>query len=486
MKNFVILGAGTAGWITALSLRKFFPKDNITMIRAKDIPIIGVGEATTPQILNFLQSCNIDIGHFLKETGGSVKHAISFENWNGDGQNYLHPFVENIADFSIPGIFDFGAFDHYVKRLIADDLPFSDYMYQYKLAEKCMVDVQNTVHALHFDTAKFGQYLEKVCLDRGVKIIEDKYIDIEQNESGVITSLVLEEQKVNCDFVFDCSGMHRQIIGKKFENKWISYTKYLPMKKAIPFWLDAEEKIPPYTVARALKYGWMWQIPLQHRIGAGYVFDSDYIDEHEAKKEVEEHLGHSIEVRKVIDIDAGRFEKVWIKNCIAVGLSGNFIEPLESTSIWLQLSLMSNLKQFLDAIDDLDQSQIDLFNEITGNEVDEKMAFVHLHYLGKRNDSDFWKEFKTKTETPEIVKEILPHIKNGKLSYHYLQSYKCPAIFPLMSWLWISKGLGLIEKPFNKKGYENLEPSPAVYAEIMDDVIRRDALDHRTLLENLR
>lgn len=485
MKNFVILGAGTAGWITALSLRKFFPQDNITMIRAKDIPIIGVGEATTPQILNFLRSCDIDIGHFLKETGGSIKHAISFENWNGDGTKYLHPFVEEVANFAIPGIFDHSCFDFYVKRLISDNLPFDEFMYQNKLANECKVDIDNTVHALHFDTARFGEYLEKICRSRNVNIIEDKYIDVEQDKNGMITSLILEEQKINCDFVFDCSGMHRQIIGKAFKEKWISYTKYLPMKKAIPFWLDPQEKIPPYTVARALKYGWMWQIPLQHRIGAGYVFDSDYIDEHEAQKEVEEHLGHSVEVRKVIDIDAGRYENVWIKNCIAVGLAGNFIEPLESTSIWLQLALMTNLKQFLHTIDDLDQSEIDLFNEIIGNEVDEKMNFVHLHYLGKRNDSPFWKEFKEKTETPEIVKKLLPYVKKGKLQYHYLQKQNCPAIFPLMSWLWICKGLHLIEEKINQKGYERLTPSPMQYRQEIDHMINY-APDHRQFLENLK
>jgi len=483
-KKFVILGGGTAGWITALSIRKYFPSSKVSLIHSEQKKIIGVGEATTPQILNFLQSVDIDLFDFLKQTGGSIKHGISFENWHGDGEKYMHPFVEHIADFNIPGIFGTDCWDYYLKKLINDDLPFNEYLYQNKLAYENKIDLDKTTFALHFDTYKFGQYLENVAKSRDIDIIKDTLTDTIQDDNGYLKTLVLENRTIDCDFVFDCSGFHRALIGNVFKEEWISYKKYLPMKKAIPFWIEADEQVPPYTAAIAMKYGWMWKIPLQDRYGCGYVYDSDYIDENQAKMEAEEFLGREIEVRKIIDIDAGRYKNIWHKNCIAVGLAGNFIEPLESTSIWLQLALMHNLGHFLTTIDDLDEDRIKLFNEIIGKEVDEKMNFVHLHYLTERNDTDFWKDFEKNTETPAFLKEILPIINKGNISNYDILDVKCPSGFPLMSWLWISFGVRQLPKKINMTYYEDVQPDPQQYKNIIDTLVDL-APSHRQFLSSL-
>ena len=484
-RNFAVLGGGTAGWITAHSVRKMFPDDNVTIIYSEEKGIVGVGEATTPHIVDFLRSIDVDIFDFLKETGGSIKHAINFENWNGDGKQYYHPFVENIAEFSIPGIFDFGCWDHYNRALISKTLPVEDYLYQARLAQENKIDLQNTNYALHFNTYKFGQYLEKIGLERNITVIKDDFHTANLDENENIKELVLNNSTVKCDFVFDCSGFHKALIGNVYKQSWVSYKKHLPMKKAIAFWLKSETACAPYTSAIAMKYGWMWKIPLQDRIGCGYVYDSDYINEEQAKAEAEEFYGQPLEIRKTLDLNAGRFENVWVKNCIAVGLSGNFIEPLESTSIWLQLNVMSNLKDFLGEIDSLDEKNIELFNKITANDVDEKMNFVYLHYLGKRDDSPFWREFKEKNPMPEKLASIMPLIKEGNIKYHHLNVYNCRSTFPLMSYLWICGGLELFEKSLSINGYERLDPSPEMYKEIINQHMQVSAFDQRTVLSSL-
>ncbi len=483
-RKFVILGGGTAGWITAHSIRVLFPNDEVTVVYSEEKGIIGVGEATTPQMVEFLNQIGVDVLDFLKKTGGSVKHAINFENWNGDGKNYYHPFYESVVDFNIPGVYGHSAFDFYNKVLINRKLPFNEYLYQARLAEEKKIDLGRTTYAVHFDTYKFGKYLADFSATKNINVVQGTYQSATLKENGNIEKLNLDTGTVECDFVFDCSGFHRLLIGKLYQQEWVSYRKYLPMKKAIAFWIDPDEKIPPYTSCIAMKYGWMWKIPLQERYGSGYVYDSDYIDEHQAQKEAEEYYQRKLNVRRVIDIDAGRFKNVWVKNCIAVGLSGNFIEPLESTSIWLELALMSNFKQFLNEVDDPTESSIELFNQIIGNEVDEKMNFVHLHYHTKRNDSEFWREFKEKTPVPELLQKLMPLIKDNNLRFYNINNTLCPAKFPLMSYLWIGTGLGLIENSGKTSGYDHIQPQPEVYKSIIENLVK-EAPDQRKFLESL-
>jgi tryptophan halogenase len=485
MKNrkFVILGGGTAGWITAHSIRRMFPNDSVTVVYSEKKGIIGVGEATTPMMTEFLNNIGVDIFDFLKKTGGTIKHAISFENWNGDGKNYLHPFYEKLVEFSIPGMFGHSCFDFYNKTLASENLSFQDYLYQGRLAEQKKIDITHTTFAVHFNTYKFGEYLKEFSKDKNIEIIVDEYKSVELNDNKEIIKIVLENQSVDCDFVFDCSGFARLLIKDVYQEEWISYRPHLPMKKAIAFWLDAEDKIPPYTSAIAMKYGWMWKIPLQDRFGCGYVYDSDYIDEFQAQEEVEKFYNQKIDVRRVIDIDAGRYKNVWVKNCIAVGLSGNFIEPLESTSIWLELALMFNLKHFANEIDNPTAAGVALFNEIIGNEVDEKMNFVYLHYMTKRLDSEFWREFRQKNIMPEKLKKLWPYIISNNLRYHQINDSMCPAKFPLMSYIWISAGLELIENRGNFDCY-NINPPPEIYKAIIDFQVESSP-DQRQFLSNL-
>lgn len=484
-RKFVVLGGGTAGWITAHSVRNLFPNDDITVIYSDKQGTVGVGEATTPQMVDFLHSIGIDLFHFLKTVGGTIKHGISFENWNGDGKKYMHPFVEELADFSIPGVFSQGCWDYYNKLLINKDLSFNEYLYQNRLAYENKIDLKNTKFAVHFDTYKFAEYLKQFALSKNITVIEGNFKSADLKENGNIKQINLEDQSVECDFAFDCSGFAKLLVKELYQEEWISYKKHLPMNKAISFWIDHEEdSIPPYTAAIAMKYGWIWKIPLQNRFGCGYVYDSNYIDEYQAQQEAEEFFQKKINVRKVIDIDAGRLRNVWVKNCIAVGLSANFIEPLESTSIWLELATLSHLSDFLNEIDTQSESSLKLFNEIVGNEVDDKMNFVYLHYMTKRDDSNFWNEFRKKHPMPDRLKKMWPYIKENNLRYYQINSGMCPSVFPLMSYLWICKGLELFDNKGDMTGYKNIVPDIELYRGFLDNQVYA-AIDQKTFLSSL-
>jgi tryptophan halogenase len=486
MNNFVILGGGTAGWITAIFARKLFPNANVCLIESKQIGIIGVGEATTPHIVNFLKSHDIDPLDVIRVTNGTIKNGINFENWNGDGKRYFHDFHENLKIFNIANVYENGCDDFFKKLLINKQLSFEEYIYQQKLAYGNKIDLNNTNYALHFDAVKFANYLENVGKQRNIEVIDDMLQQPILNEDGSIKSLKLESGKiVDCDFVFDCTGFARLLIGKLYKSKWHSYSNFLPAKKAIPFWLENKEDIAPYTSCIAMKNGWMWNIPLQHRLGAGYVFDSDYASVDQAKQEVEEQLGHEIEVRKVIEFDPGRFDQVWIKNCLAVGLSANFLEPLESTSLWLATSQLTNFKQFINELKDPDPSSRDLFNKVTRNEADEKAHFVYFHYLTKRNDSKFWQEFKVKNEVPDKFKELLKAINESNIRYYHFNDIFTPAVFPMHSYLQVGNGLGMFKNKFKLDFLDNINPTVDEYKAIVDQAFET-APYHIDLLKHLQ
>jgi tryptophan halogenase len=485
-KKFVVVGGGTAGWLTALFIRQKFPTSSVTLVRSDDIGIIGVGEATTPNLVALLHSLELDLTSLLIETNGSIKNAIQFKNWNGDDKSYYHSFSENLSGFSIPNVFSTDCFDYYIKHLIQDDLSFEEYTYTAKLSSENKIDLSGTHWALHFDAKLMANYLEEIGLGRNIDVIVGTINAVNQDSLGNVSSLLMnDENSIDVDFIFDCSGFNKLIIGKLYNQKWISYDKYLPAKKAIAFWLEPEKDIRPYTSAIAMKYGWCWNIPLSGgRTSAGYVFDTDYITPSEALHEMELYYGKKLEVRKEININAGRYENVWVKNCIALGLAGSFIEPLESTSIFLTVGQLSLISHFLNDIEKHDETSIKLFNEVISNNMENTLAFVWLHYLTKRTDTEFWKNFATNYDMPEKLKPILPLIKSNNLRYLNTVDIKTTASFPMYSYLQVGHGLGLIENSKNLSGYENIVPSPIEYKNIIESKINT-AANHTEFIKQL-
>lgn len=480
--KLLVLGGGTAGWFTALFLKKVLPDAQITLVESKDLGIVGVGEATTPHIPQFLKYLDLDVEDIIIKTNGTIKNGIRFDNWNGDGENYFHSFNDNIIDWAIPGLYSGECDEYYVKLLINKKLPFEKYLYQHRLAQENKIDLK-VAWAMHFDATAMANYLEEAGKQRGIDVIDGKVLTVSNDEDGNIKSIKLtDSREIFCDFVFDCSGFHRRIIGEHYKTPWITYSKWLPMKKGIPFWVPVEDSIRPYTQAIAMKYGWMWKIPLQHRIGSGYIFDSDYIDEHQALAEAEKYYGHELEIRKIIPFDPGRYKNVWIKNCMAVGLSSSFLEPLESTSLWITTIQLNTLKQFLNSLKNPDEHSIKTFNEYFVDVIDEAMNFIYLHYMTKRSDSDFWKNFRKNYPLPDKLENIKEQMQSANLRH-----FDCfNKTFPLASFLQVCNGLKVFEKSNNVYGQDNVVPGPEEYKNIIDCRIEKEAIDHKIFLTSLK
>ena len=367
MNKFVIIGGGTAGWVTALTIKKYVPYCDVTVVASSEIGILGAGEGVTPHFNELMTDLDIPMSDIFKHAKATYKRGIKFTNWNGDGSDYYHPFWDDKS-------------------------------------------------AVHFDASLLAKYLQGVALSRGVKLIDDQVINI-NSKNGNITSFDLKGgQNVESNFVFDCSGLHRLIIGKHFNVEWKPYDSMLPCNRALPFFVQSEDKKPEYTEAIAMKYGWVWRIPVQGRYGCGYVFDKRYISDEDAITELKEKFG-DITIPRAFDFKAGAFEKTWVNNCIAIGLSAGFTEPLEATSIWIQiLSLRHYLLQH-GAYVRGDLRVVNSYNEYVAN-INKYMAdFIYRHYLTQRSDSDFWKEFRTKQPSPKYVK-MVDDIKERVATYH--------------------------------------------------------------------
>ncbi len=479
--KIVIVGGGTAGWLTALYAKKLFKNDHITLIESQDIPIIGVGEATTPHIIDFLEELHIDFVDVIKNTDGTIKNGISFEDWNGDGKKYLHGFsVRNEANPFVLDNSKSNFYDVYLRYLIQNKLSFLKNTYTPLISYENKINLKNQSFALHFDASKLSNYLSKLSINRGIEHIIDEYECCEQDENGFIKKIKTKNHLLDVDFVFDCSGFQKLFIGNLFKDRWIDYQNHLPMKKAVLFPTKITSS-KPYTTARAMKYGWVFEIPLQNRTGRGYIFDSDYISIDQACEELKT-VYDEVEPLRTIDFSAGRFTNSWIKNCIGLGLSTNFVEPLESTSIFVTIGQLKLLKKFKENICNQDESEIKKFNNIIGNNNDAILKFIYLHYLTKRNDSNFWLEFKDKNIPPQGMDLILTDIENGQLNENSLPKNTSSA-FNLESYLHICNGLEMYsEQNINLPIF----PNHHLYSMILHlDQVKNNELSHSLFISKL-
>ena len=487
MKNIVVVGGGTAGWLTALFAKKAFPKHKITLVESSSIGILGAGEGTTPSFVSFLRYLGINVYDLIRETKGSFKQGISFENWNNDNKKYFHEFnpYGELSHFSFNPLFDGDCYHFYVKNIISKNKKLDNYLYSSKISYKNKVDVKNILFAIHFDAVILADYLKKIGLERGIKRIEGTVEDVNLNEKGNVTEIITKDIKIKSDFVFDCSGFKRIIIGKKFKTKWISYDKWLPMNSAIAFPMEMDRKIIPYTQAISMKNGWVWRIPLQHRYGAGYVFDSNYITEDKALMEAEKLFNKKLNVVNKFKFEAGRYEKTWVNNCIAIGLSSSFTEPLEATSIWLSVTNLEMLKHYVTAIEDNNSNLINNYNNIVAKNNDNIKDFIFLHYLTKRNDSKFWEDFKKNRYN--LYKEIdfINKFINNELTIYDFNFQTGSLSFGIKSFYQVAYGLGLLN--INKENlFKYQKPDIKTYINNMKLNEKQFSMDHKKFLKRLK
>lgn len=467
--EIVVAGGGTAGWLTALYAKHICPKDNVTLIESEDIGILGAGEGSTPQLPWILYALGISENELIQYANATFKMGISFENWRGDGKKYMHSFGVSDSNLSVYnytktknkltiGLPDNGQQYTYINTIANGDT-IDDISLVAKMAygNKSPFTNENgninfvSNYSYHFDASLLAKFLRMKAEERGIKRIEGKITDIISNKIGGVGLIKCDDIEIKTDFVFDCTGFARLFIGKHFDTEWKSYSDKLKVNTAIPFFLPKSDTLPPYTKAIAMKYGWMWQIPLQNRWGCGYVFDDKYINVEQAKKEVEEIVGQEIKINKVIPFDAGRYVTPWVKNCISIGLSSTFTEPIEATSIWLIITQLRNLSS--DLIHNMHEDEIYDYNQMIGTACDTTTDFLQFHYFTDRNDTDFWKDYQKASTLSPKMKRRLNNWKRRTPNSMDVDSLS--AQFEEYSWFLVATGNGVIDKSVYE--YENEE-----------------------------
>ena len=397
--RFVIVGGGTAGWLSALMLQEEIARQKlnatVTVVESSKIPTIGVGEGTTAVFRQMLKHFGFDEFEFLRETQATIKFGIRHKDWRRKGHHYDGPIddphlVMQPAGSRPQSIIDI--FSCAAGRRLADTHLFAYLLDQQKApfarkADGGLVPMGPYQYAYHFDQALAGQYLRRKA--KGVEILDAQVSGAKRDPlSGNITALMSDVGDITGDFFIDCTGFRRALISGVMGGEWVSYRNVLPLNRAMPFWLDIEEgqELSPFTMAWAQRSGWLWMIPTQARIGCGYVYSDDFTTPDQAKAEIESVLGRKIEPRNDIKIDAGRQREAWIGNCLALGLASSFLEPLEATSIHGTIVQMMVFTRFhLKTLDGCEA-----YNEFAARQVDDFRDFINLHYVSERRDTPFW------------------------------------------------------------------------------------------------
>lgn len=461
--NIVVVGGGTAGWLTALYAQKVYPHETIILVESEEIGILGAGEGVTPHLAHLFEFLELPVFDLITNAKATIKNGIKFTNWSDSLKHYIHPFTPPNKTSEVHALTSnpYLPYETFVAPMYGAHVghTFDQYSFGEKISKEKKVPFirsQSTTQnssdifyevisgwAVHFDANLVAKFLRKVGEQRGIVRVEGIVSHIEADPDGYITSLRLETDKViDVDFVFDCTGFKRLIIGNFYQATWKSHADHLPAKKAIPFFLPPDKEIPPYTEAIAMDYGWMWKIPLQHRYGCGYVFDSNFISDEDAKKELDNYFGFEVESPRTFTFNAGCFKEIWIKNCLALGLASGFIEPLEATSI---MQTCNTLKRFFSlplnvtCKDDVDRA---LLNNQYLKETQEIVNFLYLHYVTDKQNTDFWKNFITNNEAPEQIDYLLNVVKRRPPVFADLKTYD--HAFPISSFLYVLIGNGIV------------------------------------------
>jgi len=373
MKNVIIVGGGTSGWLSAYFFKKKYPNYNISLIESTAIGILGAGEGGTPNLRSILvDDFGFNEDEFLKVVNGTKKFGIIFEGWHNDN---THSFIHG---FNYDGL-------------------------------------ENDLYSYHFNARLFAEYLKDKSVNKGVIHIDDEVLDFQQTNNKVTKIVLKSGKEIETDFVIDCSGFHRLVIGNLYNSKWNSYGDELLVNSAIPFFInEVNDNVKQRTIAQAIEWGWMWKIPLQNRWGCGYLYNDTMIDDEFIKKEIERlYKDKDIEINKKIKFNAGSYEDVWIENSIAIGLSSGFLEPLEATSIMTIIFQLRNLPS-----DIFDSSNKYDYNYKVRKYNYQNMLFLRHHYNCSRNDTIFWKTYHNK-KLPELLEKIYSTLNSGNIPLSY-------------------------------------------------------------------
>ncbi len=472
IRKVVIVGGGTAGWMTAAGMKRYFEPGfaDVELVESAAIGTIGVGEATIPSIYLFNQRLGLNEADFMRNTMGTFKVGIEFCDWGRIGNRFFHGFGDfgppidaivpyqywlmlrrhgsqlDLADLSVPSVM--ARLNRFAQPHPDPKSPFAAFLYAY-----------------HFDASLYARYLRDYAERLGVKRTDARIVDVKlRGEDGFIRSVVLEDgREIEADLFIDCSGFIGLLIEKALKTGYEDWSQWLPCDRALAVPCESAGALTPYTRSTAREAGWQWRIPLQHRIGNGYVYSSKFISDEKARETLLANLdGKQLAEPNALRFVTGRRKKFWNRNCVAIGLSGGFLEPLESTSIAVIQNAIGRLlelfpdRRFQPALEEE-------FNRQSVIEFERIRDFIIVHYaLTQRDDSAFWNYCRTMSLPDSLHFKLEMFRARGRPVIYEGDGFK------ESSWIAIYNGLCL-----EPEGYDTL-------------VERKSESDIRRLLEERR
>ncbi len=446
IRNIVIAGGGTAGWMAAALLAKTVGKVvNITLVESDEIGTVGVGEATIPPLVTYLRLLDIKEQDFMAATQATFKLGISFENWRNVNEDYIHSFGTTGRDHWSAGFQHFWMRD----RARGSTADYGEYCLELKAAQEnrfSHLPKQGLNYAFHIDATLFAGFLRTFSERLGVRRVEGRIVLVDTDrETGDVSNLRLDSgASVEGDLFIDCTGFRGLLIEEALHTGYEDWSHWLPCDSAVALQTESTTEAIPYTRAIAHDAGWQWRIPLQHRVGNGLVYCSRYLSDDAATERLVNNVaGKHVNTPRVLKFRTGRRLKNWNRNVIALGLASGFVEPLESTSIHLIQRGMIRLLQMFPH-DGIRQSEIDEYNRQSLREIEHIRDFIILHYkVTNRDDTPFWRHCRALQVPDSLAHRIALFRETGRVFHTEGE------LFHENSWIQVMLGQGIVPEQYH-------------------------------------
>ena len=500
VKHIVVVGGGTAGWMTALLLANsdYGPRLQVTVLESPQVGIIGVGEGSTPWLRGFFDGLGIEESEWMPACHATYKNGIRFDGWCSKPgyESYFHPFASMLDNMTMT---QFVGNVH--RRLEGEDVEAHPdrFFIAERLASKGLgprprrdfpFDVW---YAYHFDSHLLGAFLGRKAVERGVRHLSRHVHDVNLDERGDIAALQLDGgETLEADFFVDCTGFASLLIGKALKTPYVSFADNLFNDAAValpsPTAGYADRPLAAETVSTALRHGWAWKIPLAHRYGNGYVYSTAYCSADQAETELRTHLGllDDPTPARHLRMRVGRVARHWHRNCVAVGLSQGFIEPLEATALLFVQRTATMLVKALEK-GDLGEAAQAAFNEALNDRFEGTRDYIVTHYkTNTRTDTDYWRANAANINLSRPLQQLLHTWLARRPIAGGLQQGSYGRGYPIMSWYCLLAGMGLFPDA------QAMQPAPPGKLRhdlaAIDNLLERSAAnfpEHRALLANI-
>ncbi len=487
IKRIVIVGGGTAGWMSAMILANTLGRKGveIQVLESPTVDIIGVGEGSTPWMRGFFDSLGIEESEWMPECNATYKCGITFDKWSTKPgfESYFHPFASMLDNLTMT------QFVHNAQARVrgADVLAHPNrFFIATRLAEQHLAPIPaesfpfDVWYAYHFDAVLLGKYLHRKALERGVKYKSCHVTHANLDERGDIASVATREgETIAADFFVDCTGFAALLTGKALATPFVSFAENLFNDSAVALPTPMDPFIPSQTVSTAMNHGWAWKIPLANRYGNGYVYSSNFCSADEAEKELRESLGllDSDTPARHLKMRIGRVTRHWNRNCLAVGLAQGFIEPLEATALLFVQKTAMGIVEYLDQ-GDCGEAAHERFNQMLNDHFEGVRDYIVTHYkTNSRTDTEYWRANAANLNISEPLKRLYNLWMSGNSIAPEVGSQKIGKAYPVFSWYCIMTGMGIFPDAKDLRP-ANRDEGKFSLAEI-DDLLARSARNFR-------